>query len=605
MRIGWSGLSVCFLLLFPAAGTRAAEPLAGLDEHIQQTLRDWEVPGLGLAIIKDDKVVRARGYGVRQLGESHPVTANTRFAIASCSKAFTATALALLVDEGKLSWDDPVRKHLRDLELHDTFASRELTIRDLLCHRGGLPRYDMIWYGSGEDRSSVLRRLRHARLGTSFRSQFGYQNILFLAAGEVVPAVTGKSWDDFVSQRLFAPLGMKSSSTTTRAFTRKDPVASPHLRIDGTVQVIPWRNIDNAGPAGSINSTVSDMARWVRFQLNGGVWDGKRLITTRSLQETHTPQAVIRTDGMGPEGITWRLTHPGSRLLNYGLGWVVREYRGRVVVQHGGSIDGMRSLVVLVPEERLGFVLLSNRGRTYLPEALSQHLLDAYLGGPPRDWSGELLAVTRSLEREANEAEQQTEKERIKDTQPSLALPRYAGLYRDPLYGEIRIVWEKDRLVVRYGKLEGTLEHWHHDTFRSTWNDRTFRKSLVTFRLDRRGEPDEVRLPLGDEIVAPRAPRAATEPALALKPEQLSTFVGTFRRTAPPLEVTVELLDDKLKYSTFGTGPATLMPIAPNRLRVEGSGPAVYLTYHIEKGEVRQVTLERDRQPAVVLLPGK
>jgi CubicO group peptidase (beta-lactamase class C family) len=593
------------LALFLAAAPRAAaaDPLRGFDDYVKAQLAAWEVPGLAVAVVKDDAVVLARGYGARQLGESAPVDEKTVFPIASCSKAFTAAALAMLVDEGRLSWDDPVTKYLRDFRLADDYATREMTVRDLLCHRSGLPRYDLVWYGTGADRAEVLRRLRFARLNTSFRSQFGYQNIMFVAAGEVIPAVAGKSWDDFVTERLFKPLGMTASSTNLAGLRAAGNAAVGHLRLEEKIEVVPYRSVDNAGPAGSINSTAADMARWLRLQLNGGVFDGERLLTTASLREMHSPQTVLRTSGMGPEGERWAQIHPGSRLLTYGLGWVVREYRGRVVVQHGGSIDGFRSLCVLVPEERLGFVVLTNRGGHSLPEALCQRLLDAYLGGPEKDWGAEMLAWQKAGEEQTRENKRKAERERLKDTHPSLPPEGYAGTYRDALYGDLRIVKEGDTLQAHFGPtLTGTLKHWHLDTYQVTWNDKVFDKSLLTFRLGAKGQVTDVEWDQG--VVARRLPVPPAEPAEARPVEELKVFVGTYRRKAPPTEVTVELLHGKLKLEMFGQPVRTLVPIGETRFRAEGAPVPTYLQYTLDKGgNVTKVVLERGESPKVVLEP--
>jgi CubicO group peptidase (beta-lactamase class C family) len=499
---------------------QAADSLPkGFDEYIGQVVRDWKVPGLAIAVVKGDAVGFAKGYGVRKLGESAPVDERTLFAIGSCSKAFTATALAMLVDDGKISWDDPVIKHLRDFQLSDPYATREITVRDLLCHRSGLARHDFLWYGASISREEVICRLRHARMSTSFRSQFGYQNIMYVAAGQIISAVTGQSWDDFVKQRIFTPLEMTDSNTTTTVLGHAANVATTHEKIEDKVEAVLYRNIDNVGPAGSINSSVADMAQWMRFQLKGGVYKGERLLTSKAIKETQTPQTVIRTEGMGREGLFWALAHPESRLLVYGLGWVLREYRGRVVVQHGGAVDGMCSAVALIPEEKLGVVIMSNLGRHLLPYALVCRVFDAYLKAKPRDWSAELLKVHEGLEKQQKEAEERIEKERVQGTKPSLALEKYAGTYQDDLYGEIKVIREKDKLVVHYGpSLIGDLEHWHHDIFRATWTDRAILKALVTFRLNERSEADEIRIASphwDEELSAQRMPPPSdTTPAI-------------------------------------------------------------------------------------------
>jgi CubicO group peptidase (beta-lactamase class C family) len=259
--------------------------LNGFDDYVNKALKEWEVPGVAIAIVKGDQVVLAKGYGVRKLGEAAPVDERTLFAIGSSSKAFTAAAVAMLVDEGKVKWDDPVTKYLPGFQMYDPYITRELTVRDLLTHRSGLQRGDFLWYGTGLDRDEILRHARLLKPTWSLRSTFGYQNIMFLAAGQLVAKVSGKSWDEFIQQRIFAPLAMNSSSTSINALKTAADVATPHAKVDAKVQVIPWRNIDNIAPAGSINSNVVDMAQWVRLQLNQGTLQTQKLFSPAVAKE--------------------------------------------------------------------------------------------------------------------------------------------------------------------------------------------------------------------------------------------------------------------------------------------------------------------------------
>ena len=354
-------------------------PLNGFDDYVNKALREWEVPGLAIAIIKDDRIVLAKGYGVRKLGDPTPVNERTLFAIGSSSKAFTAAAIAMLVDEGKLKWDDPVTKYLPGFELYDPYVTRELTVRDLLSHRSGLERGDFLWYGTEYDRDEILRRARYLKPTWSLRSTFGYQNLMFLAAGQLIAKVSGKSWDDFIRQRMFTPLSMTASSTSIRDLKNADNVSSPHAKIEDKVEVIPWRNIDNIAPAGSINSSVVDMAQWVRLQLAQGEYQKQHLLSSGAAKEMHTSQTVIRLEP------PLSLFYPEAHFLNYGLGWFLQDYRGRKVVEHGGAIDGMRAQVAMIPEEKLGLVILTNMGGTILPLPLMYRIFDAYLGAPQRD----------------------------------------------------------------------------------------------------------------------------------------------------------------------------------------------------------------------------
>ncbi|MCI0664212.1 MAG: beta-lactamase family protein [Acidobacteria bacterium] len=370
-----------FVLILSSSAAAQVAPLEGFDDYVNKAIKDWEVPGIAIAIVKDDKIVLAKGYGLRELGKSAPVDERTIFAIGSSSKAFTAAALAMLVDEGKIKWDDPVTKYLPGFELYDPYAAKEMTVRDLLCHRSGLVRVDLMWYGSAYSRDELLRRTRYLKPSWSFRSQFGYQNLMYLAAGQIIPAVAGQSWDDFIKERFFKPLDMSSSTTSINGIKFADNTATPHAKIDEKVITIPWRNIDNIAPAGSINSNVLEMSAWVRLQLNQGTFAGKRLLSSGAVNEMLKSQTII------PYDPPWSLMFPEAHFLNYGLGWFLYDYRGRKVVDHGGNIDGMSALVAFLPEEKLGLVILTNLSGSDLRTALKYRILDAFIGGEKKDWS--------------------------------------------------------------------------------------------------------------------------------------------------------------------------------------------------------------------------
>jgi len=478
------------LVMCSLSAVRAQQgPGPDFDKYINDALKEWQVPGLAIAIIKDDRVVFAKGYGTRELDKSLPVDEHTLFAIGSSSKAFTAASIGMLVDEGKLKWEDPATKYLPGFQLFDPYATRELMVSDLLSHRSGLTRGDLLWYASPYDRDEVLRRIRYLKPTWSMRAHFGYQNIMFLAAGKIVSNVGNKSWDDFIRERIFVPLGMKSSSTSIKAFANSDNVASPHAKLDDKVQVVAWRNIDNIAPAGSINSNVLDMAQWVRLQLGGGVYEGKRLLSAAALKEIQTPQTIIRLEG------PMASLYPEAHFLTYGFGWFLSDYRGRKVVEHGGAIDGMRAQVAMLPEEKLGLVVLSNLNGSILPHALMFKIFDTYLGGAQRDWSSDLLKTTKGLEEQETAAEKKAEAERVKGTAPSLPLEKYSGRYQSEMYGEAKFSLENGKLVAQFGpNFSGDLEHWNYDTFRVTWRDRMEGKGLVNFRLNAQGKVESVNI---------------------------------------------------------------------------------------------------------------
>lgn len=480
----WRITTLMTLLLLAAPAARAQQtPLAGLDDYVATAMKNWGVPGVAIAVIKNDRIVLAKGYGVRELGKPEPVDERTIFAIGSSSKAFTAAAIAMLVDDKKLKWDDPATQYLPGFQLYDPYASRELTVRDLLTHRVGLDRGDQLWYGTTFDREEILRRVRYLKPSSSIRSRFGYQNLMFLAAGQVVRSVTGKEWDDFVRERIFVPLGMNDTGTSVRTLSRSSNVAAPHAKFEGQVSPIPYRNIDNIAPAGAINSNVVDMAQWVRLQLGDGTYAGKPLISSVAVKEMATPQTIIRL-----EGPMTRL-YPEAHFLNYGLGWFLSDYRGRKLVEHGGAIDGMRALVAMIPEEKLGVVILTNVNGTTLSVPLSYRIFDMYLGAPARDWSAEMLKSMTALEEQAKAAAAKVESERVAGTKPSLALDKYAGNYHSDLYGDATVALDNGKLTLRRGpSFTGVLEHWHYDVFRVTWSDRQMVKQFVSFRLDQKGQ---------------------------------------------------------------------------------------------------------------------
>jgi CubicO group peptidase (beta-lactamase class C family) len=481
------------LLVLALAQTALAQngSLNGFDDYVNKALKEWEVPGVAIAVVKGDQVVLAKGYGVRKLGDPAPVDERTLFAIGSSSKAFTAAAVAMLVDEGKVKWDDPVTKYLPGFEMYDPYVTRELTVRDLLTHRSGLQRGDFLWYGTELDRDEILRRARFLKPSWSLRSTFGYQNIMFLAAGQLVARVSGKSWDEFIQQRIFTPLAMNASSTSIKALKTADNVATPHAKVNDKVQVIPWRNIDNIAPAGSINSNVVDMAQWVRLQLNQGTLQNQRLFSPAVAKEMHTSQTIIRYE---PPYAMW---YPDAHFLNYGLGWFLSDYRGRKVVEHGGAIDGMRAEVALMPEEKLGVVVLGNMNGSILPVALMYRIFDSFLGTPSRDWSAELLKSSKTLEEQAKAAEKKQESARVAGTNPSLSLEKYAGTYRNDLYGEVKVTQNNSRLNLRYGPtFTSDLEHWHYDTFRARFFAAGDAKIFVTFALNAQGKVDTLALGL-------------------------------------------------------------------------------------------------------------
>lgn len=551
---------------FSATGPTDEELAAHLREYVPKILDTWKVPGLALAVIRDGKIVLTEGYGYRDLEKKVPVNADTLFAIGSSSKAFTTAALGILVDEGKLDWDKPVRTWMPDFKLHDPFATERMTPRDLVSHRSGLPRHDLLWYGTNATRAELVARLGDLEPNVDFRTHWQYQNLMFMTAGYLVEKVSGKSWEDFVRERLFTPLGMTASDLS---ITQMETVENRSLgykekdeKEGGGIEIIPYRNIDAIGPAGAINSNAVDMAKWVQFHLGNGTWEGKTILARSTLDELHRP--VILLDGAGGSAAASLLADEELPFMMYALGWFVQPYRGHLVVHHGGNIDGFSAFVTLLPKERDGVVILTNLDGTVAPFILANHIYDRLLGLPEKDWNGKLKARRDEIRKAAQEAEAREDEGRKKGTKPAHALDEYAGVYTHPSYGDLRIERQGNGLAVSYNALQKTpLEHWHYEVWNLTEGEGKGTK--INFQTNAQGDVDRLSLPLEPavaEIVFTRKPTQLTA-------EQLRRFVGEYE--LPGAVATVELqAGDRLTVTVLGQPTYELLPYRANELKLKG-----------------------------------
>lgn len=502
-----------------AQSAAPSTPPSDLDAYVAASMKTFEVPGMAVAIVKDGKIVVAKGYGVRKLGDPTPVDEFTLFGIGSNTKAFTTAALATLIDEGKLSWDDPVYQRLPGFVMYDPYVSHEMTIRDLLTHRSGMGLGEgdlLFWPHSTYTRDEIIYKLRFMKPASSFRSHYAYDNLLYMTAGQIIPAVTGTSWDDYIQQRIFAPLGMTHSTVTNKNFKPGDAYSSPHSRVDGKLQPLPLEELDNAGPAGSIQSCAADMAKWVQLQLNRGKFadhDGHLFSEQRS-KEMWTPQTILPIGNPPPA-----LAGLKANFADYALGWMLRDYHGRKLVGHTGGVAGFVSRVMLVPDENLGVVVLTNAEEGGAFDAILYHVLDHYFQVPPTDWISAYKSLKDTEEKQAAEAMKKAEGDRAADSKPSLPPEKYAGVYTDAWYGPISIRMENGGLVITFDhtpSMIGDLQHWQHDTFKAHWRDRTIEDAFVTFALKPDGSIDSARM----AAVSPLADFSFDYQDLLLKPAE-------------------------------------------------------------------------------------
>jgi CubicO group peptidase (beta-lactamase class C family) len=472
-----------------------AEPVVRFDElqgWLDETRTLLEAPGVAVAIVDPTRKVTTLVSGLRDPARQAPVTADTLFAIGSSTKAFTTCLMAMLVDDGKLAWDEPVRRWLPDFALADATIGARLTPRDLVTHRSGMPRHDLVWYGATFDRAAMVKRLRHLPLNHDLRSEFQYNNLMYLTAGHLAEQVGGASWEDLVRQRILQPLDMPRANFRVAAMQADADHAVPHGKKDQKVQALPFRDITAIGPAGSINASVREMANWASLQLQRGRFGEARLLSTTAAEDLH----VVRM----PPGSNDR-SDADVLEVGYALGWFVDVYRGHLRVHHGGNIDGFSALVALLPDAGYGFVVLTNMDASALPDLVVRRLSDQALGLEPRDRRSVVTTALQQAEAAAGPAKERAATLRRPDTKPSLPLADYAGDYADAGYGPCRIQQAGDALQLDLHGLQVGLSHWHHDVFVGRDDgEPALADTKVQFLLDFDGEVEALRMVLDPHV---------------------------------------------------------------------------------------------------------
>lgn len=467
-----------------------------LDRHVQQVMQTFKVPGLSLAIVKDGRMVLSKGYGKKSAAAPDPVNGQTLFGIASNTKAFTATALALLVEQGAVRWDAPVIDYLPGFRMYDPYVTQEMTVRDLLVHRSGLGlgAGDLLWWpASSYSRKEIVDRIRYLKPATSFRTAYAYDNVLYSVAGQVVQAVSGLDWEDFVQQRILQPVGMTHSLSRISRLSQMDNIAVPHAEINGSVRPIAAFTMDNVNPAGGICSCSDDMAKWMIVQLDSGrLANGTRLFSQTSHKQLWSLVTPIPISD--PPAC---LSPVKTDFRGYGLGFSLAEYRGKKVVQHTGGLPGYVSKVTMIPEIDLGITVLTNQESDYAFAAITYYIMDYYLSAQ-WDWLAGYVRFKAHNDSLLALEEHERNSERVTSSRPSLSLSAYTGTFTDVWYGDMTVTMEQDKLVLTMSHtpgLTGDLEHWHYDTFVCRWRDAEMRAdAFVTFYINAEGKIEEIKM---------------------------------------------------------------------------------------------------------------
>ena len=511
-----------------------------------------KVPAVGVAIVQDGEVILADGFGFADQAKQRKADANTLFAIGSSSKAFTATGVAMLVEAGQIEWDKPVINYLPDFKLMDDFATREMTAVDLLSHQSGLPRHDLMWYGSGFSRQEIYERLRYLPPNKSFRSAWQYQNLMYLTAGILIERTSGQSWEDYTRQHIFQPLGMSNTTFFFESASQNEQVATPYRKQEENVIPIPHRDIRAIGPAGSIYSNAQDMAKWVQFHLSGGKAGGVQLLDQAQINKLHSPHKVIE-NSLSP-------ISPESSSRSYGLGWFTYRYNDLDIVQHGGNIDGFSALVFLVPGKNLGMVFLTNMNGSALPGVLANTATDLFLDQKPIDW------YTRGFTKLGEDKEGKPEAAKpVAGTKPSHALADYAGWYEHPGYGKVQIKFNGQQLLGYYNGFEIPFSHWHYDTFRGKVKEIDTDIDF-TFYTGKDGLIEQVGIPLEaaieEDMIFKKLP-----PDLLSDAAYIDRISGQYKNESGSVEIAYK--NGKLTATLPGQPVYQLEPTKPNWFKIK------------------------------------
>ncbi len=532
--------------------------LQGFDDFVRTIMQAWNVQGLAIAIVKGDEVIFSQGFGKRDVAQSLDVTPQTLFPIASCTKAFTTTSMAMLADEGKLDWDTPVRTYLPTFKLYDIVATERLTPRDIVTHRSGLPRHDLMWYNSSASRQELFDRLQYLEPTKDIRTLWQYQNLMYMVAGYLVGQVSGRSWEEFVQQRIFNPLHMATSnfSIVTTAESASN-FSHPYREVSGEVKEIPFYGAQGAiGPAGAIVSSVTEMSQWLLLHANKGKFGDTQLVSENSIAQLHAPQMII------PETSKYAEMPYSS----YALGWFVSPYRGQPMLHHGGNIDGFSSLTSLLPRENVGVVVLTNMGGTPVPSILTYNIFDRLLNLDIVAWSERSKADEAVIKEAEQKGKEKTEADRIPNAPPSHTLDAYTGNFEHPGYGVLSIELQNDSLQGTFNGIVCPLKHYHYDIFElviESWD-----LSLkISFTTNVRGDIESVTAPLevtAKDIVFKRvASKAMREKSF------LEQFVGIY--TVMNMDITVALKDNNMLQMTVPAQPEyTLVPYKGTEFGIQG-----------------------------------
>jgi len=540
------------------ASTAVTKPaLDGFDDFIAQVLKDWRVPGVAVGVVQDGKVILLKGYGYRDVEKKLAVTPNTLFAVGSITKSFTVTMLGMEMDEGKVDWDKPVRNYLPDFRMYDPVLTEQMIVRDLITHRSGLPRHDMVWHSSDFTREDLVRRLQYLEPNKPLRSTFQYNNLMFMTAGYIAGKLNGKSWEDSVRERILLPLGMNGTTFSEKDTQSAPDFAQPYQKgndVKSDVKRMPFDaqcpDTCALGPAGEINSSIADMSRYVLFHLDKGKLAGKALLSENNAVQMQTPQMVIQGSPDFKE----------QSETSYGMGFFISSYRGHKQVEHGGNIDGFSAEMIFLPADGIGVVVLTNLDGTAVPNVVAYNVLDRLLGMDQVPWSQRYLEQEVKAKESEQEAKSKNYTPHKTGTHPSHDLREYAGDYGNSGYGVVSIAEDGDHFKMTLNRVTKPLEHLHYDVFQVPDSPfEQFAKLRVMFFSDANGDISSLSMPLETnvkDIVFARLPDKEL-----LDRSFIEAFTGQYEFPGSPTPFTISIRGEHtLIFTSPGSPDVELIP---------------------------------------------
>jgi len=570
---------LAFILLISAGVSAQDFNSAAYEKYVENAMKDWKVQGCAVAIVKNGKIVYTKGFGFRDVKNQLPVTPNTLFAIGSCSKAFTSAAVCLMVDEGKIDFDKPVISYYPGFKMQDDYVTTHITLRDMLCHRSGLPRHDFAWYGADNlSRKDIIDGLRYLEPSKGFREAWQYQNGMFTTAGFMVEVVSGEKWETIVAKKIFEPLGMKTSNFSVYESQKTTDYAKPYAERNDEVKEIPFRSLDAMGPAGSVNSSVNEMANWLIMQINGGKFDGKQIIGDGSLRQTQTPQMVIQS------GVTDEVFYN-----SYGMGWMITSYRGHLRLEHGGNIDGFSASACFLPKDSIGVVVLTNMDGTSLTSVARNYAVDRMLGLSEIDWQEKLYGDRKKALEMIKEQNDKKDANRVEGTEPSHPLKSYAGKFEHPAYGTMEVIYNNDKLSADLHSIKVDLNHYHYDIFEIGSKEEDVPNLKITFYTNAKGEIYKLSIPLQDGVKDIEFTRAVEK--INVEKSALEKYPGEYEIMGTIAKISIRG-GNTLILSIAGQPDYELIPTGENEFNIKGlDGFSVKFTE--DAGKITELTFNQ------------